>query len=1114
MKPKNKINNALFNSLNENIKTPFLVLDHNGEILSINKEGESLLGFKPETVNIFDLFSEQSGTKLNEIFEEVYDSNIPVIKNLHLTLKNDNDLGIRLIANSYKEEDELFIFCTFQPLEHRFELKGITNYKVIFDDICRIIKNKDITKILNEIKSLYPFTFIGKERILKKVNDLDELFWIKDNNGIYIIVNNKFAAGLGLNSSQIEGKSADSFAPAYVMEFINAVEGYIKKSISSIVIEGAPFLGLSFSGNYQTVEIPLADADNNVIAIIGIGQTLEEEDIKAKEEELLNPDKNIIEDFQKPLAFINKNGIIKQTSKEFCKLFSDVFSDLRNFYYTKVVPIKLSEKIQNFLNSPDKTYSFEFTFNLHGNGNKFETKNVYLSKIFTGENKYEGFSILIGEALSEDNLEQLILRRGRMFEILIQNNPEPIFIYDTENLRFIEANDAALALYGYRKDEFLQMDLTDLYTPEDIQTLLDSSHSAAREGKFTGPFKHKKKDGSYIFVEISKISFKFHEKDAHFNIIRDVSEKLEADKKNQMFRSAFENTGDLLFITDNTGFINFINQSVKNILGYSKADLQNSLFNALVKSDDRGTINSSIFQSHLKETTTVSSELKKQNDKYIQCDLTATPILNYKDEVETFCIIGKVNRQDELNEKEIVREVIKEVIVEKPVQVNGKTTEPVDLNFLSSLFHELLTPINVILGFVQDLAESIENPTTEQKEGMDIINQNRDRLLNIMNSVVEYANIQQKEFELAPQEIGITEIIDRLHNEFDEISSSNEIEFAYGKISSSLRFESDKSKFQNLMYQFVKIVTRLNKEKKIYFSAYQIEDNEFIISVKDNYSSISPYLLEKLSAIFQGKDDTAIKEPGLPKITLQIAKLLLKVLKGRFEVIEQETGKADCGLVFPLILKKEEKTIEEVNESIHEITSEPVTRKVEEFEETFHASLPAEENIEPEEEIEPEETEISLTENIADEDENIDFEPVRHKTVERTLNKPDISQLSCLYIEDQVDSQILFKVQMKELKEIKFAVSFEEALPLLDSSHFDFIVMDINLQGEYNGLDALKIIHKMPGYEKIPIIAITAYVLPGDKEKFIATGFHDFISKPIFKEKMIDSLGKIFSNAV
>ena len=164
---------------------------------------------------------------------------------------------------------------------------------------------------------------------------------------------------------------------------------------------------------------------------------------------------------------------------------------------------------------------------------------VLLSKIKGKQNEIEGFSILLEDVPVDDNLERIINKRGRMFEILIQNNPEPIFIYDTENLGFIEANESALSLYGYRKDEFLQMDLTDLYTPEDIQTLLDPSNMAATGGKFTGPYKHTKKDGSYIFVEISKIAFKYKEKDAHFNIVRDVTTKLLLEKKNQLFRTCF-----------------------------------------------------------------------------------------------------------------------------------------------------------------------------------------------------------------------------------------------------------------------------------------------------------------------------------------------------------------------------------------------------------------------------------------------------------------------------------------------------------------------------------------------------------------------------------------------
>jgi CheY-like chemotaxis protein len=99
---------------------------------------------------------------------------------------------------------------------------------------------------------------------------------------------------------------------------------------------------------------------------------------------------------------------------------------------------------------------------------------------------------------------------------------------------------------------------------------------------------------------------------------------------------------------------------------------------------------------------------------------------------------------------------------------------------------------------------------------------------------------------------------------------------------------------------------------------------------------------------------------------------------------------------------------------------------------------------------------------------------------------------------------------MKELKEIKFANDFMQAFPLLQEKQFDFVVVDINLPGDYNGLDILKILRRMPGYENIPVIAVSAYLLPGDRERFIHAGFSDFISKPVFREKLLSSLEKLF----
>ncbi len=157
-------------------------------------------------------------------------------------------------------------------------------------------------------------------------------------------------------------------------------------------------------------------------------------------------------------------------------------------------------------------------------------------------------------------------------------------------------------------------------------------------------------------------------------------------------------------------------------------------------------------------------------------------------------------------------------------------------------------------------------------------------------------------------------------------------------------------------------------------------------------------------------------------------------------------------------------------------------------------------------ENEVEDETIEVIETTAPKDKVV--QPPAHQN---TDEKVDITNFSCLYFEDQIDSQILFSVQMKGLKNLNFAVSFEESLPMLESGNYDFIVIDINLQGSYNGLDILRIIRSMPKYENTPVFAVTAYVLPGDQQKFVLAGFSGFISKPIFRDQMIDLLAEVFN---
>ena len=715
-----------------------------------------------------------------------------------------------------------------------------------------------------------------------------------------------------------------------------------------------------------------------------------------------------------------------------------------------------------------------------------------------------------------------------MTDLFIKNNPQPIYIYEKESLRFIDANDSALRLYGYSIDDFVQMDITDLYTSEDIQTLLEFSQEIFKNGEFSKPFKHRKKDGSYIYVRISRIDYKYEDSEAYLNILEDVSTFFETQKNNQIFKAAFDNTNDMIFITDPDGTITYANDSVTKILGFPSTDLINTDITLNCGEEDKVFINDSVFHSHIKETVTFTIELITAEGRLLECDIVSTPVFDSNNRLESFVLLAKPNVVPGSSENKIRKESEEKLPVAntQPVAEKESNESVITSSFLSGLFHEILTPMNVILGFTQELVESLDNPSPEQKEAIDIINQNRVLILSLMNTIVEFSDIQFNKTEVEQSEIQVTEVIDLYEKTLNEITGIRDLEFAYGRISSSLRFNVDKKKFLNLMNNLFRLVSRISSHKKLYLSAYQIEDDSFNISISDSFGKSSSQVVETLRSIIIDKKDPKVF--GLSKITIEIINKLLETLNGNCIILNENTDKHDIGFRFPtnLVHKEQEPIIEEAEDTPPPTQTEILIQK--QVVENEPQLLHMQDEIEFVEEDRSESNTSNQTqtnelveehqiavEEIKSEPEKLVFSNKKVAVEEKPIppkNNNGLSTLRCLYIEDQVDSQILFKVQMKDLKNIQFATSFEEALPLLESNEFDFIIMDINLQGEYNGLDALKVIHQIPKINKIPIIAVTAYVLPGDKEKFISTGFTDFISKPIFRDKLVESLKKIFVN--
>ena len=118
--------------------------------------------------------------------------------------------------------------------------------------------------------------------------------------------------------------------------------------------------------------------------------------------------------------------------------------------------------------------------------------------------------------------------------------PYPIWIYDRETLRFIAVNNAAVVSYGYSRQEFLAMTIKDIRPQEDVPALLASVASLSNGERGFGLWRHRKKDGSIIDVEVTSYSISFAGRPADYVMAIDITERRRAEEERQRHLAQIE----------------------------------------------------------------------------------------------------------------------------------------------------------------------------------------------------------------------------------------------------------------------------------------------------------------------------------------------------------------------------------------------------------------------------------------------------------------------------------------------------------------------------------------------------------------------------------------------
>ena len=176
------------------------------------------------------------------------------------------------------------------------------------------------------------------------------------------------------------------------------------------------------------------------------------------------------------------------------------------------------------------------------------------------------------------------------FQSLFEGNPLPMLVYDCETLRFLEVNDAAVAHYGYSRDEFLGMRIADIRPAEDIprlERLLAGERPRIRQ---SGVWRHRLRDGSLIPVEIVSHLVNWNGRRAALVVAQDVSERTRAEEalraSEERFRTAFEHAPFGMCLSARDGRFLQVNAAFSQMLGYSERELLNGAWQNLTHPAD------------------------------------------------------------------------------------------------------------------------------------------------------------------------------------------------------------------------------------------------------------------------------------------------------------------------------------------------------------------------------------------------------------------------------------------------------------------------------------------------------------------------------------------------
>ncbi len=372
---------------------------------------------------------------------------------------------------------------------------------------------------------------------------------------------------------------------------------------------------------------------------------------------------------------------------------------------------------------------------------------------------------------------------------------------------------------------------------------------------------------------------------------------------------------------------------------------------------------------------------------------------------------------------------------------------------ISNMSHEVRTPLSWVFGLFDILLNS--NLTEEEYDyHMDLLQESKDRLLHVINWILDLSKMEIKKMELKKQTFDVGNFVKSVFQQMmhsGKVSDQIQMQLDFDKELENVSLYWDNQKIAQCMINLINNALKFTDEwdVQVYAKKLSDTDNDVKISfgVKDTGHWIQEEELKKIFSPFEQADSSYTKKFEWSWLWLALTKSFVELMWG--EIHAQSQVDKWSHFWFVITLEKSQQTP-----------------------------------------VDPQSDKESSSEQRSSEEKSFEY----------------YNNFKILVAEDEKTNQIILKrILEKRWYQVFFTQDWDELLDEFDKEKYDLIITDIQMPNK-NWVEATQQIRQ--NNKDIPIIALTAYSMEEEKKEFLDVGMNDVLRKPLNADQMFSTLDK------